>query len=125
MDMTPGSIGPFADRDNPAPSSWHQEFASPTQQPNKLSGLVEELKKCRAFEQADSPTSGRRDLEDQNVKDMGSNMAKSPEMQERAGGPPPFIINRPVNKASQAASAPIDLMDMDMDMGVETEHREG
>lgn len=123
MDMTPGSTGPFVNNDNPPPSAWHEEFASPTPRPNKISGLVEDLEKCRTFEQPESPVIGRRDLPDREPQVMGLNTTKSPEMQERAGRPPPFMTNRPVNQASQVASDADSLMDMDMN--IDTEHIEG
>lgn len=121
MDMSfSGPVGPFPDHDEP--DSWHQEFASPKPQPNKLGGLVESLENCRTFE-PESPVLGRRVPVDQEMKDMTASTDKSPEMQERSSGPSPFVVSRPVLKASEAASAPISLMDMEMDMN--TEHHEG
>lgn len=116
-------IGSFRDQDDGAASTWHEEFASPTPQPNKLGGLVESLEKCRTIE-PESPTLGRRGPIGQEMTDMSPDGARVPEMQERPGGPSPFMINRPGERPSQGGrSEVINLMDMEMD--VDTEHHEG
>ncbi|KAH8205064.1 hypothetical protein TruAng_000787 [Truncatella angustata] len=116
----------FADYGDPS-MSWHHEYASPVPHPNKLGGLVESLEKCQTYE-PESPVLGRRDPPEQNRHDFSSSNATSdavraPEMQERSGGPSPFMVNRPVERASQAAPGPANLMDMDVD--VDIEHHEG
>ncbi|KAI0124199.1 hypothetical protein BJ170DRAFT_75636 [Xylariales sp. AK1849] len=117
---------PFTDEDN-APRVSHQEYMSPTPQYNRLGGLVESLENCRTFEN-ESPDMGRRELPDaiayQGMEEMqtfnpdGMPSSKPLEMQERTGGPTPFIT-RPGNTESR--TAPLDLMDMDID----SEHHEG
>lgn len=116
--------GSFRHQDDRAPSSWHQEFASPTPQPNKLGGLVESLERCRTME-PESPTLGRRSPPSQEMTDLGPDGARVPEMQQRPGGPSAFMVNRPGERASQVggSSDTINLMDMEMD--VDTEHHEG
>ncbi|KAK6066849.1 ubiquitin interaction motif protein [Seiridium cupressi] len=119
MDMSfSDPAGPLADHDDGTRNTWHHEFASPTPQPNKMGGLVESLEKCRTVE-PESPVLGRRSLRDQEMTGLTNSTVKAPEMQERTGGPSPFVMNRPVETASQAAANSVHLMDMEMDVDAE------
>lgn len=123
IDMTfSDSVGPYVEHEERAATTWHQEFASPTSQSNRLGDIVESLEKCRTNE-VESPVLGRRELTDQESRGPAAAEAKAPEMQERTDGLSPFMVNRPVEKPSRLASDHISLMDMDME--IETEHHEG
>jgi hypothetical protein len=107
--------------DDNAASVSHREYASPTPQYSIVGDVVESLQNCRTHE-SESPVLGRRELggssDHQNVVEMQTlkpdeSALKVPEMQERSGGPTPFIP-RPGNNAHVRA-APIDMMDMDLD----------
>jgi hypothetical protein len=98
--------------------SYHREFASPAPRATSLSGL--------GYESGESPVPSRLQPglgngQEVQVPSTGGSSPKAPEMQERAtAGPSPFVAQRPVDKASQAA--PVDLMDIDVE---HVEHRGG
>ncbi|ORY71716.1 uncharacterized protein BCR38DRAFT_493220 [Pseudomassariella vexata] len=92
--------------DDSTPSTFHQEFADPAPQTNKLGGVVESLANFRTHSESpilrrDGPQTPKRD-------DSGS---KVPEMQERSGGPPPFIT-RPRQGSQTLNNSHIDMMEI-------------
>ncbi|KAF3000572.1 hypothetical protein E8E14_005909 [Neopestalotiopsis sp. 37M] len=91
------------------------DLRGPTAQPAKIGNLVQSLEKCQTS--SDS-------AQDQAMGGVIDDMAKSPEMQERAGSHSPFMMRRPVETASQAALTSVGPTNMD-EMEVEVEHHEG
>lgn len=97
------------------PMTWTQDSDLNTEPP-KVGRLRKSMEDLRCQDSTAQAT-------DVDMEGAGEGIAKSPEMQERTGGPSPFMMHRPIEKASQATSSSADLMDMDLE--AEVEHHEG
>ncbi|KAI1761301.1 hypothetical protein GGR53DRAFT_35992 [Hypoxylon sp. FL1150] len=103
-------IEPHQFEDYQLPSVSHEEFSGAIPQPSNHDGAYESepfaLDLHEPFQET-RPEAGPDDMD----------ISKSPEMQERTGGPAPFLT-RP---GSTTGSKSVDLMDIDLDV----EHHEG
>ncbi|KAI1802939.1 hypothetical protein F4811DRAFT_526987 [Daldinia bambusicola] len=112
--------------DDPYPSyqalgSQYESVASSSPQSKKLSGIVESLANCRTNETESVGGSRNWDTNEQGgFSEMqtfdSDTTSKPPEMQERTGGPAPFLTR----SSHTPQGGPIDMMDIDL----ETEHHE-
>lgn len=97
------------------PMTWNQD-SDLTKEPPKVAHLRKSMENLQC-------TGSTSQVTDVDMEGASENLAKSPEMQERSDGPSPFMMHRPIEKASQATSSSVDLMDMDLE--AEVEHHEG
>ncbi|KAF3069114.1 hypothetical protein GL218_08236 [Daldinia childiae] len=115
----------------PALGNYYEPVASSSPQSKKLGGIVESLANCRTNENEPTGSGGwvtneqehfsemQPSMEHSNMEEMqtfDSDTSKPPEMQERTGGPAPFLTR----SSHETQSGPIDMMDIDLDV----EHHE-
>lgn len=112
-------IDPHQSEDQQFPSVSHQEFRDTVPQSGKHDGAVAPGGNHGTYEGepfvVDAHESFQETQPGAELDEM--EISKSPEMQERTGGPAPFLT-RP---GSTAESKPVDIMDIDLDV----EHHEG